>query len=234
MPFVDDGRSCPSCDGEAIPIAYGFPTHQTMVAAEAGEVFLAGCEVSLENPDLFCTQCASEFYENDHDAGFFRSSYYDPEPIMVSGYVGPLSSRLGQLFAEFAGKPGITLVAVEEELTTVLPRGVRPRQWWEKIRRIEVRESASEVEYALDVDPSLIPVEFWFLSNSMGWQRESRLQLGDFARVALHLRSTRDPIGILGLLDGGEPRFEGLSGRRPDPDLFFWAHDVLPKKGDQT
>lgn len=51
--------SCPHC-GEPlrpIPIAWGYPTPEEFEQAERGEVVLAGCMVSDDDPPFACAAC---------------------------------------------------------------------------------------------------------------------------------------------------------------------------------
>jgi hypothetical protein len=61
--FPDDRptfRRCPACgSGDAVRIAYGYPSLELGQAAERGEVVLGGCLVGPESPDYECRRCGA-------------------------------------------------------------------------------------------------------------------------------------------------------------------------------
>ena len=51
---------CPKCGStDAVEIIYGYPTDETGMAAERGEIVLGGCLVGMEDPDYQCRGCDS-------------------------------------------------------------------------------------------------------------------------------------------------------------------------------
>jgi len=54
---------CPKCGSkkDVIPIAYGYPTAQTMKEAEKGNIKLGGCCISDVDPQWWCKRCKREF-----------------------------------------------------------------------------------------------------------------------------------------------------------------------------
>ena len=60
----DQKQKCPNCNSSnVIPIVYGMPAPDLQEQAERGEVKLGGCVVTDEDPDLYCNDCGSEFYQ---------------------------------------------------------------------------------------------------------------------------------------------------------------------------
>jgi hypothetical protein len=54
----DDQQVCPSCHATSlVRVARGYPTPETMDAAERGEVVLGGCMVGADVPELACRSC---------------------------------------------------------------------------------------------------------------------------------------------------------------------------------
>jgi hypothetical protein len=57
-----DTIRCPSCSARsAVRILYGLPTDEAGRAAEAGEVVLGGCVVTIGMPDTHCGNCGHEW-----------------------------------------------------------------------------------------------------------------------------------------------------------------------------
>jgi hypothetical protein len=49
---------CPRCGStDAVRIMYGYPTWETFVAADRGELALGGCVIGEESPDFECRSC---------------------------------------------------------------------------------------------------------------------------------------------------------------------------------
>lgn len=55
---TEDGR-CPRCNGETVPIAYGFPGAGMFEAAERGEILLGGCVIFEGQPTSRCSECGA-------------------------------------------------------------------------------------------------------------------------------------------------------------------------------
>ncbi len=55
-----DGRKCPNCGGQALPILYGLPSIEAIEAQERGELFLGGCVVRDQN--MLCRTCGDSWY----------------------------------------------------------------------------------------------------------------------------------------------------------------------------
>lgn len=53
-------RRCRRCDGEVVPIAYGFPGAGMWEAAERGEIVLGGCMTSRGQATSRCRRCGME------------------------------------------------------------------------------------------------------------------------------------------------------------------------------
>jgi hypothetical protein len=57
-----DTIRCPKCGAHsAIPIIYGLATDAAGRAAEAGEVFLGGCQVAPGMPETHCQTCGHDW-----------------------------------------------------------------------------------------------------------------------------------------------------------------------------
>ena len=53
---------CPSCAARsAVQILYGLPDAEAGRAAEAGEVFLGGCQVAPGMPETHCQTCGHDW-----------------------------------------------------------------------------------------------------------------------------------------------------------------------------
>lgn len=60
--FEDAVVACPQCGSvNVIEIVYGYPTEETLIRAEEGEVRLGGCMVGYEDPDKYCINCDAEW-----------------------------------------------------------------------------------------------------------------------------------------------------------------------------
>jgi hypothetical protein len=55
-------KVCPRCEGDLLPIAYGYPGPEMMAAAERGEIVLGGCIVSERDPKFQCKHCRRRFF----------------------------------------------------------------------------------------------------------------------------------------------------------------------------
>ena len=59
---VTDGVRCPSCGASnAVPILYGLPDPEGDRAAEAGQVILGGCVLTVDSPDAHCLCCGHDW-----------------------------------------------------------------------------------------------------------------------------------------------------------------------------
>ena len=64
---VNVSRTCPDCGGKLIPIAWGYPSPETLERAQRGEVHLGGCDVTFKRFNFHCRECKKYFemyYEN--------------------------------------------------------------------------------------------------------------------------------------------------------------------------
>lgn len=52
---------CPHCGAKVLRIQYGYPSPETMEAAERGELLLGGCCISPDSPDYACPVCGQSF-----------------------------------------------------------------------------------------------------------------------------------------------------------------------------
>lgn len=49
---------CPACGSrDAVPIAYGYPSHEMFEAERRGELVLGGCLIGPESPAYQCRAC---------------------------------------------------------------------------------------------------------------------------------------------------------------------------------
>lgn len=57
--------ACPACGASVVPrpIVWGYPTRETMTAAERGDVVLGGCLVSETDPTHLCPACQARLFE---------------------------------------------------------------------------------------------------------------------------------------------------------------------------
>lgn len=53
---LPDMEMCPVCQSPLVPVLYGYPGLDAVLAAERGEVILGGCEVWEGMPELACPQ----------------------------------------------------------------------------------------------------------------------------------------------------------------------------------
>ncbi len=56
-----DGRICPHCGGQALPILYGLPSPEAIEAQERGELSLGGCRTKVEN--MLCRTCGDRWHQ---------------------------------------------------------------------------------------------------------------------------------------------------------------------------
>ncbi|MDD4083399.1 MAG: hypothetical protein PHD05_08470 [Sphaerochaetaceae bacterium] len=55
-------KICPACSSaDTIPIIYGYPTPEAMLAAERGEIALGGCCIIESQPQRHCKKCGLDF-----------------------------------------------------------------------------------------------------------------------------------------------------------------------------
>ena len=59
--FRNDGRQCPKCGAQALPILYGLPSPEAIEAQECGELSLGGCVVRDEN--MLCRTCGDRWHQ---------------------------------------------------------------------------------------------------------------------------------------------------------------------------
>ena len=53
---------CPKCgSAKALPISYGFPSAETLKAAQEGKIILGGCMIADGAPIWRCDQCGHEW-----------------------------------------------------------------------------------------------------------------------------------------------------------------------------
>jgi hypothetical protein len=59
--------TCPRCGAFApmLPIVFGYPTPDTFLAAERGDLALGGCVVSGEDPTHQCSACGNDVILDD-------------------------------------------------------------------------------------------------------------------------------------------------------------------------
>jgi hypothetical protein len=50
-------RVCPQCEGDLVPILYGYPGQEMLEAAQRGEIVLGGCMVGEDDPQYRCGRC---------------------------------------------------------------------------------------------------------------------------------------------------------------------------------
>jgi len=60
-PMTDEMEACLVCGTGGVPVAYGYLTPQTFLAAERGEVVLGGCCIAFGGPTLACPRCGTWF-----------------------------------------------------------------------------------------------------------------------------------------------------------------------------
>ena len=54
--------SCPACDSNDVAIiVFGYPSWETVEAADSGELRLGGCSVEQDDPEWHCNQCEYEW-----------------------------------------------------------------------------------------------------------------------------------------------------------------------------
>ena len=57
---------CPQCHGVRIqPIVYGYPTKETLAAAQRGELVLGGCSSEPWLPEWNCAACGHQWLEGN-------------------------------------------------------------------------------------------------------------------------------------------------------------------------
>jgi DNA-directed RNA polymerase subunit RPC12/RpoP len=63
MPTIAaDSLRCPSCGARnAVRILYGLPDPEGVRAAEAGQVHLGGCVLTVDSPDAHCRDCGHDW-----------------------------------------------------------------------------------------------------------------------------------------------------------------------------
>ena len=59
--FRTDGRRCPNCGAQALPILYGLPSPEAIEAQEHGELSLGGCRAKVEN--MLCRTCGDRWHQ---------------------------------------------------------------------------------------------------------------------------------------------------------------------------
>ena len=62
MQTYEERPVCPACDSaEVAKIVFGYPTEETMAAANRGEVVTGGCCVEVNDPAWHCKDCSREW-----------------------------------------------------------------------------------------------------------------------------------------------------------------------------
>lgn len=54
-------KVCPKCEGDLIPIVYGYPSPEMVESADRGEILLGGCIVSDSDPQFRCAHCGRQY-----------------------------------------------------------------------------------------------------------------------------------------------------------------------------
>jgi len=54
-------KVCPKCEGDLIPIVYGYPGPEMVESADRGEILLGGCIVSDNDPQFRCKNCGRQY-----------------------------------------------------------------------------------------------------------------------------------------------------------------------------
>jgi len=54
-------KTCPSCGGAAVEIAYGYPDMELVEQADHGEVVLGGCVMDFDSPLWQCRDCGYDW-----------------------------------------------------------------------------------------------------------------------------------------------------------------------------
>jgi hypothetical protein len=54
-------KVCPQCEGDLIPIVYGYPGPEMLQEAERGEILLGGCVVGDDDPHHRCKNCGRQY-----------------------------------------------------------------------------------------------------------------------------------------------------------------------------
>ncbi len=70
--MTEESNRCPKCDGEAVPIYYGYVPQsgpggeepEIVQAQERGELVLGGCVVRSSSPAWLCKKCNLRFGEH--------------------------------------------------------------------------------------------------------------------------------------------------------------------------
>ena len=64
----DKTRFCPKCNNtKLIKILYGTPSHDELLKASKGEIYLGGRDMSLIKPCFYCPECHLSYYEDLSD-----------------------------------------------------------------------------------------------------------------------------------------------------------------------
>ena len=61
IPVRRKPAKCRHCGSKVLHIQYGYPSPETMEAAERGELLLGGCCISPDSPDYACPICGQPF-----------------------------------------------------------------------------------------------------------------------------------------------------------------------------
>ncbi len=75
--------TCPRCGAFApiVPMAFGYPTLETFLAAERGELALGGCVISGEDPTHRCSGCGQDVILDLDDEDNATSSFAAVEEV---------------------------------------------------------------------------------------------------------------------------------------------------------
>jgi len=62
LPFGHHHGKCPKCGSRnVVPILYGYPTAESIHKAHRGELYLGGCIVTGDDPQLYCRECGKQW-----------------------------------------------------------------------------------------------------------------------------------------------------------------------------